>query len=98
MHWLSDMAGHLPTCQHCACGAAMSVEHALSCPKGGLPIARHNEVRDTVAAWMGEVCNNTTVEPALQPISGEVFRHATAISEEGAQLDIAADGFLGGPF
>ena len=87
---------NLPT--YCACGAAMSVEHALSCPKGGLPIARHNEVRDTVAGWMGEVCNNITVEPALQPISGEVFRHATAISEEGARLDIAADGFLGGPF
>ena len=29
---------------YCACGAAMSVEHALLCPKGGLPIARHNEV------------------------------------------------------
>ena len=63
---------------------------------GGLPIVRHNEVRDTVAGWMGEVCNNTTVEPALQPISGEVFRHATAISEEGARLDIAADSFFCG--
>ena len=75
----------------------MSVEHALSCPKGGLPIARHNdEVRDTVAGWKGEVCNNTTVEPALQTIYGKVLRHATAISEESARLDIAADGFWGG--
>ena len=87
---------NLPT--HCACGAGMSVGHALSCPKGGLPIARHNEVRDTVAGWLGEVCNNTTVEPTLQPIAGEVLRHATAIAEEGARLDIATDGFWGGPF
>ena len=79
-----------------ACGAAMSVEHALSCPKGGLPIARHNEVRDTVAGWMGKVYNNTNVEPALQLISGEVLRHATAISEEGARLDIAVKVFFWG--
>ena len=73
----------------------MSVEHALSCLKGGLPIARHNEVRDTIAGWMIEVCNNTTIEPTLQLISGETLSHASAISEDGAHLNIAADGFWG---
>ena len=76
----------------------MSVEHALSCPKRGLPIARHNEVRDTVAGWMSEVCNITTIEPTLQPISGETLSHASAISEDGARLDIAADGFWGSSY
>ena len=76
----------------------MSVEHALSCLKGGLPIARHNEVRDTIAGWMSEVCNNTTIEPTLQLISGETLSHASAISEDGACLNIAADGFWGSSY
>ena len=29
---------------NCACGASFSVEHALSCAKGGFPSIRHNEV------------------------------------------------------
>ena len=42
-----------------------------------------------------EVCNNTTIEPALQLISGEILSIATAISEDRACLDIAADMVLG---
>ena len=34
------------TPSHCAYGAAFSVDHTLSCPKGGLPSLRHNEIRD----------------------------------------------------
>ena len=32
----------------CACGTSskFSVEHAISCPKGGFPSIRHNEIRD----------------------------------------------------
>ena len=30
----------------CACGTKFSIEHALSCPKGGSPSIRHNEIRD----------------------------------------------------
>ena len=37
--------------------------------------------------------NNTTIEPTSQPISGEALSHASAISEDGAHLDITADGF-----
>ena len=36
--------GGLPA--HCACGISFTVEHALSCPKGGLSSIRHNEIRD----------------------------------------------------
>ena len=32
--------------------------HALSCPKGGFPSLRHNEVRDLTANLLSEVCNN----------------------------------------
>ena len=82
----------------CACGSNFSVEHALSYPKGGFPILRHNEVRDFTATLMSEVCHDVCVEPTLQPITGEVLSHATAITDEGARLDIAANGFWGGPF
>ena len=61
----------------------------LTCQKVPQKALWHNEVRDTVAGWMV----TTPLEPTLQPISGEVLRHATAIAEEGARLDIATDGF-----
>ena len=82
----------------CACGSNFSVEHVLSCPKGGFPIIRHNEVRDFTANLMTEVCHDVCVEPNLQPITGEVLSHATAISDDGARLDIAANGFWCGCF
>ncbi|KAL5494471.1 hypothetical protein EMCRGX_G015811 [Ephydatia muelleri] len=30
----------------CTCGKSFTVEHALSCPLGGFPSIRHNEIRD----------------------------------------------------
>ena len=39
----------------CACGSKSSVEHALSCAKGGLPSIRHNEIRDVTATLLTEV-------------------------------------------
>ena len=82
----------------CACGSNFSVEHALSCPKGGFPIVRHNEIRDLTANLLTEVCHDVCVEPTLQPITGETFSNATANSEDGARLDVAASGFWGGRF
>ena len=74
----------------CACGAAFSVEHALSCPKGGFPSIRHNEIRDYL---LSEICHNVSTEPHLQPITGEVPTSASANFQDGARLDVAADGF-----
>ena len=77
------------TPSHCACGAAFSVDHALSCPKVDLPSLRHNEIRDLTARLLTEVCHQVQVEPELQPVSNpDTFSHATANSQEGAQLDI----------
>ena len=39
----------------CACGQTHSVCHALSCPYGGYPTLRHNEVRDFTAGLLREV-------------------------------------------
>ena len=73
------------------------MDHALSCPKGGLPSLRHNEIRDLTARLLTEVCHQVQVEPELQPVSNpDTFSHATANSQEGARLDIVMNGFWGG--
>ena len=79
----------------CVCGENFSVEHALSCPCGGLPSIRHNDIRDLTAKLLTEVCSNVSIEPALQPLTGERLPHRTSNSEEGARLDVCAQGFWG---
>ena len=83
----------LHTPSTCGCGAKFSVEHALSCPKGGFPSIRHNEIRDLTANLLTEVCRDVCIEPDLQPITGEVLTGATSNAQDGARLDIAANGF-----
>ncbi len=73
----------------CGCGAKFSVEHVLSCPKGGFPSIWHNEIRDLTANLLTEVCSNVSTEPELQPITGEALRGTTSNSQPGARLDVA---------
>ena len=40
---------------NCKCGKAFSTDHAMTCPSGGLPIARHNEIRDITAQCLTDV-------------------------------------------
>ena len=91
------MAGHFITLHNtpstCSCGSHFTVEHALSCPKGGYPSIRHNEIRDLTAHLLTEVCHNVAVEPHLQPLTGETLHGASSITQDGARLDVAADGF-----
>ena len=84
---------HLPS--QCVCGQQFSIEHALSCSRGGFPSIRHNEVCNITANLMSEVCHSVGTEPSLQPVTGEQFEHRTANREDGARLDIAAQGFWG---
>ena len=64
--------------QTCVCGKPFSVEHAFTCPCGGFPSIRHNEVRDLTASLLSEVCSDVGVEPALQPLDGEPLQFTTA--------------------
>ena len=82
----------------CTCGSKFSVEHALSCAMGGYPSIRHNEIRNLTATLLTEVCNDVCIEPELQPVTDEVLMGATANLQDGARLDIAANGFWGGTF
>ena len=77
----------------CICEKSFTVEHALSCPFGGFPTIRHNEVRDITAHLMSDVCHNVGLEPSLQPITGERLHLSTANTEDGARVDIKAQGF-----
>ena len=82
------------TPSHCACGTNFSIEHALSCPEGGLP---SNEIRDLTANLLTEVCHQVHVEPELQPVSApESFTLSTTNIQDGARHDIAMNGFWGG--
>ena len=81
------------TPHYCRCGKSLSTDHAMTCPLGGLPIARHNEIRDVTAQWLNEVCSNVVKEPPLQQLSGEVILPRTANCQDDARLDIRAKGF-----
>ena len=81
----------------CACGNNLSVEHALSCAKGGFPTIRHNEIRDMTATFLKEDCYDVSIEPGLQPISNKILTGATDNTQDVAQLDIASIDFGEGP-
>ena len=76
--------------------SSLLIEHSFTCPKGGFPSIRHNEIRDLTASLLTEVCHEVDVEPHLQPITGEQFTLASSNIEDGARLDISANGFWGG--
>ena len=67
----------------------------MNCPAGGFPTIRHNQLHDFTASLLSEVCFNLSVEPQLQPLTGETFPLASANVEDGARLDVAASGFWG---
>ena len=83
----------------CNCGHSFSIDHALSCPTGGFPSIRHNEVRDITASLLSEVCHGVSIEPYLQPLSGhEMMSFRSAKTDDNSRLDIVAYGFWGSRF
>ena len=90
---LYSMVGILPSSLNIT---KFSVEHSFTCPKGGFPSIHHNEIRNLTASLLTEVCNEVKVKPHLQPVTGEQFALASSNTEDGARLDISANGFWGG--
>lgn len=58
---------------YCACGEVLTVNHALSCKKGGSIAQRHVNIRDLQTSHISKVCRNVETEPLLQPLDNEVF-------------------------
>ena len=56
---------------------------------------RHNELRDLTANLLREVVHDVSVEPELEPLSGETFPLRSADTEAHARLDVAARGLYG---
>ena len=82
--------------EKCVCGKNFSPDHAMSCPTGGLPSMRHNEIRDILGKLISEVSTSTRIEPPLQPVTGETFVRQSATREDDARPDIYARAFWGG--
>ena len=56
----------------CACGEPYSVNHCLTCKKGGYVTLRHNSLRDLLAELLEEICNDVVIEPTRpHPLTGE---------------------------
>ena len=72
--------------------------YPLGSQKGGFPTLRHNEIRDLTANLLSEVCHDVSIEPSLQPFTGETLASSSAITEDSARLDVAASGFWGGQY
>ena len=65
----------------------------MGCPCGGFPSIRHNELRDITAVLLTEVCHSVGIEPTLQSLTEEQFSYRSANVEDGARLDVVAEGF-----
>ena len=74
----------------CACGQRFSLEHALTCRRGGYITMRHDEVRDLFTTLLSETCHNVSSEPELQPLNGAPLHTRGANRTDGARLDIKA--------
>ena len=73
---------------NCACNEPFTVSHALHCPKGGYTHIRHNDIRDSFANLLNEVCDDVEIEPCLQTLQGEAFANRTTTTDDDARLDI----------
>ena len=75
----------------CVCGDSFNLQHALSCPKGGLVITRHNELRNLTVEILGEVCKNLVIKPLLTPLMGKELLKSSNTSNQ-ARADVSARG------
>jgi len=68
---------------------------SFSCAKGGFPSV-HNEIHSLTASLLTEVYQEFEIEPNLQPVRSEQFILVSSNTDDGAHLNVAANGFWGG--
>ena len=66
----------------------MSVEHAPSCPFGGFPSIRHNELCDITAAFCQRFVITSVLNQRYNHCLGNI---STGNVEDGALLDVSAE-------
>ena len=62
----------------------VTIDHSLSCPTGGFPTIRHNELRNVFASMLSDVCHDVKVETMLHQLSGETLPKKSSIREDEA--------------
>ncbi len=67
------------TPSNCSCGSSFSVNMLSRAGKVDSPITRH-----ITANLLTEVYHEVNIEPDLQPVTGETFQEASAITQDGA--------------
>ena len=55
------------------CGNIFDINHAMACKSGGFVSHRHDRIRDLLAKRLQKVCQDVSIEPHLQPLTGELF-------------------------
>ena len=70
-----------------------TVNHVLSCKKGGFVAQTHDTIRDLLTSHISKVCRNVETEPLLQPLDNEVFNLQSTVTSREARLDMNAGGF-----
>ena len=80
----------LPTSCICRGSPDFTVDHAMTCPAGGYPTARHNEIRDLLSELLSVVVPDVEREPVLLSLDGEDVSGSHA---DQARVDIRVLGF-----
>ena len=78
---------------NCVCGTAYSVDHAMSCKRGGYVSQRHDGIRNLFAEKLQNVCHDLCIEPPLQPLNGESLAYLTANNSDAARPEIQGTNF-----
>ena len=79
--------------ENCECGSKFTIEHALSCKKGGFVSLRHNQIRNITASLLKKVCHDVCLEPCLQQLTGELFNERMENKSDDARADVSARSF-----
>ena len=82
--------GDMP--RYCACGVLSSVDHTLTCKKGGYVGLRHNRLRDTEALLMKEVTKDVQIEPMLLTVGENIQLQPGTTRNAQARLDLSSRG------
>ena len=70
-----------------------TVNHELSCKKGGFIAQRHDAIRDLLTSHISKVCRDVETDPLRHPLDNDVFNLQSTVKSREARLDMKAGGF-----
>ena len=83
----------LPSNCDCSKKVKFEPDHAMNFSTGGFIHKRHDGVRDIVAQFLDQVSYDVSIEPPLQPLTGEILTKPGANRDDEARADISARSF-----